>query len=563
MADLASLYDESALAIVISTDRALAQTRIAEVLNQQSSPLPMWTWETQAGLQPIGDADGVPWKAGAHPGKVAKALDAARNQSVCLVVIGADGLDTTSVALLQAIARQVREKPTSWVVLLSSGPNLEDLLSQADLAPGRITVDLRGSAQAVQVASKPPTAKLSLDDLESLERFDSEEWTEHLNNLPLAELKKICDGELYEESRSRVEALCASMKKIFVQKDELIDLMAACAIAQLPMLLLGPWGTGKSLLVRQFAQGLGIRPEERSINTEDELVRKMTVLAQQRRSAPTVEALQEIQNLVYENHSARHFEYLVTRFTTPEELLGPVNIEALLSSALYLRQTRSLLPRAEIVFLDEVFKANSAILNALLSIMNERLFHNAGVPWSVNMIMLFGASNEPPQEADLGAFFDRFPVRAMCNPVSNDKLADLLSLAHAQQMLTLLPRGAKPAETAELAPELKDRRIKQEACVNDFRLLRKVCLYRYGGADTNHANSKGFTDRFLQIYRQLREEYDLSDRSCAHFYRLARSRALLNRRDQLREEDCKVLHYCGNSPESLRDLPGVVDGMIS
>jgi MoxR-like ATPase len=64
------------------------------------------------------------------------------------------------------------------------------------------------------------------------------------------------------------------------------------------------------------------------------------------------------------------------------------------------------LPQAEVVFLDEVFKANAAILNSLLSLINERLFYNAGQPWSVRLVMLYAASNEPPQEEELGAFYD-------------------------------------------------------------------------------------------------------------------------------------------------------------
>jgi hypothetical protein len=102
------------------------------------------------------------------------------------------------------------------------------------------------------------------------------------------------------------------------------------------------------------------------------------------------------------------------------------------------------------------------------------------------------------------------------------------------------------------------------ACVNDFRLLRKVCLYRFGGAELadGGADAQDFLRTFLLVFRNLRDEYDVSDRSCAHFYRLARARALLQGRDGLVRDDCKVLGYCGKDARTARDLPGIIAGLI-
>lgn len=107
---------------------------------------------------------------------------------------------------------------------------------------------------------------------------------------------------------------------------------------------------------------------------------------------------------------AVYFERLMTRFTTPEEVFGPFSIPELREGR-FERATKGYLPEAWIAFLDEVFKSNSAILNAILSIMNERVFHNGTNIMSTPLQSLFGASNELPESEELGALFDRFQFR--------------------------------------------------------------------------------------------------------------------------------------------------------
>jgi MoxR-like ATPase len=130
------------------------------------------------------------------------------------------------------------------------------------------------------------------------------------------------------------------------------------------VLLLGPPGTAKSALVRAIAQAFG----------------------------------------------GTYFERLLTKFSTPEELFGPISLKALEQDR-YQRVTAGKLPEAEFAFVDEVFKANSAILNSLLTAMNERLFHNDGAPTQMPLVALFGASNELPEGKELEALFDRFLLR--------------------------------------------------------------------------------------------------------------------------------------------------------
>jgi MoxR-like ATPase len=124
---------------------------------------------------------------------------------------------------------------------------------------------------------------------------------------------------------------------------------------------------------------------------------------------------------------ARYFERLLTRFSTPEELFGPLSLKALEDDR-YERLTDGFLPTAGIAFLDEVFNANSAILNALLTVLNEREFDNGSGRVQVPLISVIGATNELPSDTALQAFHDRFLLRVPVAPVSDGAFEALLRL---------------------------------------------------------------------------------------------------------------------------------------
>lgn len=111
-----------------------------------------------------------------------------------------------------------------------------------------------------------------------------------------------------------------------------------------------------------------------------------------------------------------YFEVLMTKFSTPEEVFGPVSVKGL-ENDVYRRQTEGYLPEAKFAFIDEIFKANSSILNALLWIMNERKFRNDGVIHDVDLVSLFCASNELPQGEELDALYDRIHFRHIIRPI--------------------------------------------------------------------------------------------------------------------------------------------------
>jgi MoxR-like ATPase len=128
--------------------------------------------------------------------------------------------------------------------------------------------------------------------------------------------------------------------------------------------------------------------------------------------------------------SAPYFERLLTRFSTPEELFGPLSLAALESDR-YERLIEGYLPCAGLAFLDEVFKANSAILNALLTLLNEREYDHGTGRIKTPLISVVAATNELPQDDALRAFFDRFLLRIHVLPVSDARFTELLNLAAA------------------------------------------------------------------------------------------------------------------------------------
>ncbi len=116
-----------------------------------------------------------------------------------------------------------------------------------------------------------------------------------------------------------------------------------------------------------------------------------------------------------------YFEYLLTRFTVPEELFGPLSLTALQQDRFH-RKTQGYLPAADVAFLDEIFKANSSILNTLLTLINERIFHNGMERVNVSLRTVVGASNEVPAEGEgLDALYDRFLLRYVVEPINSDQ----------------------------------------------------------------------------------------------------------------------------------------------
>src|SRR5687767_9979248 len=200
----------------------------------------------------------------------------------------------------------------------------------------------------------------------------------------------------------------------FLDKQEIIRLLVVSAIAGEHMVIIGPPGTAKSAMIDMFAR------------------------------------------LV----DARYFEYLLTRFTEPNELFGPVDISAFREGR-YTRRIEGMLPTAEIVFLDEIFKSNSAILNSLLHVINERKFQNGPEVLPVPLISLYAASNEVPNDENLAAMFDRFLVRVLSENLDSYHFHELMKKGVTLELRKMTGRtvDAQGRTQAALTPVLSAREL--------------------------------------------------------------------------------------------------------
>ena len=195
-----------------------------------------------------------------------------------------------------------------------------------------------------------------------------------------------------------------------------------------------------------------------------------------------------------------YFERLLTRFTVPEELFGPLSISALEQDR-YERRTAGYLPQATIAFIDEVFKANSAILNALLTLLHERKFDNGAGREDCPLISVIGATNAVPADEVAEAFFDRFLIRLPVGPVGADSFRDLLALSGApeQQSVEALGQSERdaitqaafavsvPPEVSGLLAELRNHLADESIYVSDRRWVKIMWLLKVAAASEGRA----------------------------------------------------------------------------
>ncbi len=304
--------------------------------------------------------------------------------------------------------------------------------------------------------------------------------------------------------RERINRFRIALGRFFVAKQPLIDLMVVAAVAQEPLLLVGPPGTAKSDLVLKFKDALKI---------ED----------------------------------GAYFEYLLTRFTEPSEVFGPIDI-AELRAGRYLRRDRGKLPTAKLVFLDEIFKANSAILNSLLTVINERKFYQDGQPVPVALRVLFAATNELPEAAELAALKDRFCLKAACRSVQDEHFVELIDAGldgYTQRELNQKPW------------------VEGHASLRDFeaahRHLTHVLARRTPGPDGRELRDRElyFSDELLREMRRVlktlvREDgVFISDRKVVKLYRLLRTHAWITHGGAVERSDLRLLSYLGETRDEV------------
>jgi MoxR-like ATPase len=283
------------------------------------------------------------------------------------------------------------------------------------------------------------------------------------------------------------EGVLAPMKQAFVGKDEVIDLLGVCLVARENLFILGPPGTAKSALVQDLAKRL----------------------------------------------DGRVFDYLLTRFTEPNELFGPFDIRKLRDGEL-VTNTEGMLPEAEIIFLDELLNANSAILNSLLLVLNERVFRRGRETRDLPTLMVVGASNRLPEDEALGALFDRFLLRVRCDNVEREELSDVL-VAGWQ-----LDQGVRSRQPAVAVSDL--RRVQDAVWSTDLSEIRQP---------------------YVELVHRLRHAgIGISDRRAVKLQRLMCASALLCGRRQVDRSDLWVVRYAWDMEEQQDVLAAVVQEII-
>ncbi|WPT13334.1 hypothetical protein PSENEW3_00001175 [Picochlorum sp. SENEW3] len=291
----------------------------------------------------------------------------------------------------------------------------------------------------------------------------------------------VSEGE--QELRHHVIKSIEMLQAGLLERDMEVRLMLLAALCGEHLLLLGPPGTAKSELSRRLSSLTG----------------------------------------------GVYFERLLTRFSVPEELFGPLSIKGLEQDE-YTRKTDGYLPTAEVAFIDEIFKANSAILNALLTLLNERLFDNGAERLPVPLLCLVGASNELPESEELDALYDRFLIRKSVDQVSKGQLANLARLASG---------GMAPYASSD-----------------DHATYLSLDDFKYTGARAIEAVD--ISDEMIDLLTELRNYLQdkceppiyVSDRRFMKAVNLMQVAAYADGRSQVSESDCLLLEYVmGNKPD--------------
>jgi MoxR-like ATPase len=310
-----------------------------------------------------------------------------------------------------------------------------------------------------------------------------------------------------ESLRTRLNAFRKSLGRFFVQKQDLIDLMVVAAVAQEPLLLVGPPGTAKSDLVLKFKDALGLADTD-------------------------------------------YFEYMLTRFTEPSEIVGPIDIKELREGR-YIRREQGKLPTARLAFLDEIFKSNSAILNILLTIINERKFYQDGQPQPVNLRILFAATNEIPEQAELAALKDRFCLKAESRSVQEHHFTELIDSGVQGEVYKGLAQ--KPW-------------VEGHASLDDFLKANRYLTWTFGrrhrsGRSEEQNDRQQFFpadvfDEFRRLVKTLTGEYRIfiSDRKLVKLYKLFRVRSWLFSGGTVSRDDLRLLAFLGESHQEIELL---------
>lgn len=297
----------------------------------------------------------------------------------------------------------------------------------------------------------------------------------------------------------RFKQLLGEMNRGIYEKETEISLSLLAALAGESIILLGPPGVAKSMVARQLKTAF---------------------------------------------RDAQSFEYLMSRFSTPDEIFGPVSIQKLKTSDTYERAVEGYLPTADVVFLDEIWKAGPAIQNTLLTVINEKIFRNGNREMHLPLKLLVAASNELPAKGEgLEALWDRFVIRIESRPIKLEKNFRAM----------LLESHADFADNADFS----DLKITAEEYAE---WAEKICKIGLKGEvlDAISAIRKSLRAVNVDEAAERRNIY-VSDRRWKNTVRLLRTSAFMQDREEVDICDLLPIYHClWQEPEERDAIRNIV-----
>jgi MoxR-like ATPase len=288
------------------------------------------------------------------------------------------------------------------------------------------------------------------------------------------------------------------LKARFIERDEVIDLIALALVAGEHLFLYGPPGTAKSALIREFA---------RSVH-------------------------------------GRYFEYMLTRFSEPNEIFGPIDLVRL-REGVVATVTTHMLPEAEFAFLDELFNANSAILNNLLTVLNERVYRRGAEVHRLPLLSLFSASNHLPEDDALVALFDRFLLRCQVGNLPRGSTSRLLAAGWELEFPQHTEEVRHPGPARSNAPHF------------DMPELRALA------GRTARVDLAPTRDLYTEVVSKIRDlGVAFSDRRAVKAQKLIAASAVLCQREEATPADLWVLRYVWDRVEQIGPLRSLIQGIL-
>lgn len=298
--------------------------------------------------------------------------------------------------------------------------------------------------------------------------------------------------------KERIQSLLGAISQGIYEKDTELAMALLAALAGESIILLGPPGVAKSMIARRL-------------------------------------------KLAFRN--AHSFEYLMSRFSTPDEIFGPVSISKLKDADKYERNTDGYLPTADVVFLDEIWKAGPAIQNTLLTVINEKLFRNGDKEMKLPLKLLVAASNELPTQGEgLEALWDRFIIRLECGNIKTEKNFNAMLLDNTIDDDIVVSDDIKISN---------DEYHEWNDAINRIGVSENIlkCINFIRKAITNvHIDQ---TDEHHNVY--------VSDRRWKNIIRLLRTSAFIHDRSEVSLEDLLPIYNClWQEPEEAEGIRTIV-----